>query len=245
MTKLKVLGNYPPIAAYHHQVNSPKAFGDNNENKILNHKNKVRAASIAGSMAASGLFLFTLEKHKHPKNFKFSNLFRQNFKNPLKVMGLATVTMLGGLVGGLLSDEKSKQKAKIKEAIHQFIGNIVVPISIVGAAVTAIEKKKFPRKKEIILSGLASIAGVVTGVISGNYAAGKINEKLFNENDKRHIGPKDFGIHVDDIMTLIALTSNGDKIQSFIGKALPAIFLICGYESGTSNLHENINNKNG
>lgn len=238
MTELKVLGNYPPVQQVH-KNKLPKAFGDKDKNKIINYKNKVRAATLAGSVAASGLFLSALEKYNNPKNFKFSNLFKQNFKNPIKVMGLATVTMLGGLAGGLLSDDKSKRKAKVKEAIHQFIGNILVPISIVGAAVTAIEKQNYPRKKEIILSGIASIAGVVTGIITGNYAAGKINEKLFKENDKRHIGPKDFSIHVDDIMTLIALTSNGEKVQSFIGKALPAIFLLCGYEAGTSKLHDN------
>lgn len=242
MTKLKVLGNYPPIHAYH-QPQAQRTFGENKENKIFNHKNKVRAATLAGSIAASGVYLFSFAKYKNPKNFKFAQLFKQNFKNPLKVMGLATSTTLGGLLGGVFSDHKSKRKAKVKEAIHQFIGNILVPISIVGTAVGAIEKKQYPRAKEILLSGIASIVGVVTGVVSGNYIAGKINEKIFKENDKRHLGPKDFGIHIDDIMTLVALTANGDKIQSFIGKALPVIFLLCGYEAGTSRLHDNPNEK--
>ena len=237
MTRLQVIGNYHQPAGY---CNTPKAFGDNDEKKIFNHKNKVRAATVTGSIAASALFLAALERLNNPKNFKFKNLFKQNFKNPFKVMGLATVTMLGGLTGGLITDHKSKRKAKLKEAMHQFIGNILVPISIVGAAVTVIEKQKYPAKKELILSGIASVAGVVAGVITGNYAAGKINEKIFKENDKRHIGPKDFSIHIDDIMTLMALTSNGEKIQSFIGKALPAIFLLCGYEAGTSKLHDDI-----
>ena len=231
MTKLKVLGNYPPIVAYH-QVQTQRTFGENREHKIFNHKNKVRIATLTGSIAASGLYLFSCAKYNNPNNFKFAQMFKQNFKNPVKVMGLATATTLGGLLGGVFSDHKSKRKAKVKEAIHQFIGNILVPISIVGTAVNAIEKKHYPRSKEILLSGIASIVGVVTGVVSGNYAAGKINEKIFKENDKRHLGPKDFGIHIDDIMTLVALTANGEKIQSFIGKALPAIFLLCCFALG-------------
>ena len=241
MTRLQVIGNYHQPAGY---CNTPKAFGDNDEKKIFNHKNKVRAATVTGSIAASALFLAALERLNNPKNFKFKNLFKQNFKNPFKVMGLATVTMLGGLTGGLITDHKSKRKAKLKEAMHQFIGNILVPISIVGAAVTVIEKQNYPRKKELILSGIASIAGVVAGVITGNSAAGKINEKIFKKYKQSYIYTErtleDFSIHIDDIMTLMALTSNGEKIQSFIGKALPAIFLLCGYEAGTSKLHDDI-----
>lgn len=219
-------------------TNTQTTYGAKDIKKEKRHETKVRAAALSGSVIGSGLFLLAMAKKASKGDFNYSKLMKVNFKNPIKVMGLATSSIIGGLTGGLLADKKSERKPKLKEAIHQFIGNVFLPISIVGTAVSAIEKRNFPKSKEIILSGIASILGVGTGVVGGNFIAEKLNNKIFKEDDKRKLGVKDFGIHIDDIMTLVALTSNGPKIQSFISKALPAIFLICGFEAGTKNNKE-------
>ena len=82
------------------------------------------------------------------------------------------------------------------------------------------------------MSALAAVGGVAAGVTGGNWVASKVNKAIFKEEDKRKVGVKDFCIHVDDLLTVAALTPIGDKIKGFISKALPAIFLICGYEAG-------------
>lgn len=197
------------------------------------HEGKVKRAALAGSAITTLAYLFVLAKNAKKGQFKINDMFNIDFKNMFKVMGLATSAVVGGLGGGLIFDKKENRKAKLKEAVHQFLGNIVTPITIVGVAASQIEKRNFSKSKEILLNAAAAVGGVVTGVTAGNYAASKVNKAIFKENDDRKLGIKDFGIHVDDLLTVAALTSIGDKIKGFISKALPAIFLICGYEAGT------------
>lgn len=194
---------------------------------------KVKRAALAGSAVTTLAYLFVLAKNAKKGNFKVKDMFNVDFKNMFKVMGLATSAVIGGLAGGLITDKKENRKPKLKEAVHQFLGNIVTPITIVGVAASQIEKRNFSKTKEIALSALAAIAGVGAGVTGGNYLASKVNKVIFKENDDRKLGVKDFGIHVDDLLTVAALTPIGDSIKGFISKALPAIFLVCGYEAGT------------
>lgn len=202
------------------------------------HETKVKVATLTGSILTTAAYVFALAKNAQKGNFKFKDLFSVDFHNMFKVMGLATSAVVGGMTGGLLTD-KENRKAKLQEGIHQFFGNIITPITIVGIACNAIEKRNFSNpSKEIILSGLAAIAGVGAGVTGGNWFASKVNKAIFKEDDGRHVSIKDFGIHVDDLLTVAALTPIGKSIQSFISVALPAIFQICGYEAGTHTEHD-------
>ncbi len=198
-----------------------------------NHDGKVKRASLAGSAATTMLYLFILAKNIRKDRFKFKDMFKINFNSVARTIGLATSALIGGLAGGLIADKKENRKPKLKEAMHQFLGNIVTPISIVGMGTSIIEKKNLSMVKNCIYGGLTAIAGVGCGVTGGNYIATKVNEAIYKEDDSRKVGPKDFGIHIDDILTVMAMTNLGDKVKSFVSKALPAIFLICGYEAGT------------
>lgn len=199
---------------------------------------QVKRAALAGSAVTTLIYLFALAKGSKKGDFKIKDMFNIDFKSMFKVMGLATSAVIGGLAGGLITDTKEHRKPKVKEAIHQFLGNIVTPITIVGVAAKQIEKRNFSKTKEIVISALAAITGVAAGVTGGNWAASRVNEVIFKENDDRKLGVKDFGIHVDDLLTVAALTPIGDKIKGFTAKALPAIFLICGYEAGTKKAPE-------
>lgn len=213
--------------------------GNNQQQRNVSFKNKptktVKTAAITGSIATTLAYLFLLAKHLKKGNFKALDMFKLPFDNMFHVMGLATSSVVGGLGAGLIFDKKENRLPKIKEAVHQFLGNIVCPITIVGIAGNAIKKRQFSKLKEGILSFGAAIAGVVTGVVGGNHIASKVNEKVFKEEDTRKLSIKDFGIHVDDLLTTAALTPVGKNlgIESFIPVALPAIFLICGYEAGS------------
>ncbi len=247
MTSLLTTIPYRPTQAQSIPQNSAIKENTNNTTPIQTTSTtskKVKVAAIAGSVISTAIYLFALAKHANKSNFKLRDMLNVDFKNMFKVMGLATSAVIGGLTGGLITDKKENRKAKLKEAIHQFLGNIVTPITIVGVAANWIEKKRLPMTKEILLSGLAAIVGVATGVTGGNYIASKVNKAIFKENDDRKLGVKDFGIHVDDLLAVAALTPSGDKIKGFISKALPAIFLICGYEAGTkteADVQENLN----
>lgn len=198
-----------------------------------NHDGKVKRAALTGSIAATSVYLFAMAKSVKKGNFKFSDMLKVDFNSILKSIGLASSALIGGLAGGLITDTKENRKPKLKEAMHQFLGNIVTPITIVGMCTSLVEKHKLSTLKKCLMGGLAAIIGVGTGVTGGNYIASKVNEKIYKENDDRKVGPKDFGIHVDDILTVMAMTDLGEAVKSFVSKALPAIFLICGYEAGT------------
>lgn len=200
-------------------------------------KKAVKAAAITGSALTTLGYLALLSKKQHKGPLQFKNLFKVDFSSALKAIGLATSATVGGLAGGLIADTKDTRKAKLKEGMHQFLGNIITPISIVGIATSMIEKRKLPRTKELLYTGLAAIGGVGLGVTAGNKVASKVNEVIFKEDDTRKVKAKDFGIHVDDIMTWLALTAKTDIIKNFISKALPVVFLICGYEAGTCDGH--------
>lgn len=200
-------------------------------------RNAVKAAALTGSALGSAAFLAILSKRQVNGSLKLKNLFKVSFKSPARAIGLATSTMLGGLVGGLIADTKDTRKSKLKEGMHQFLGNIITPISIVGAATSFVEKKNISHAKKLFYSGLAALGGVGVGVTVGNKIASKVNEVIFKEDDTRKVKAKDFGIHIDDIMTWLALATKGEMIQSFISKALPVVFLICGYEAGTCDGH--------
>ena len=225
--------NYNPS----HNVNLAGAY-QNHEKPSHGHVKKtanaeVKLAAIGGSALLTMAYLFMLAKSGKKSAFKFSDMFNIDFENMFKVMGLATSAVLGGLLGGLVADKKENRKPKLKEAVHQFLGNVVTPITIVGIAGQQIKKRNLSWANEIIMSGVAAIAGVGAGVTGGNWIASKVNKAIFKENDDRRLSVKDFGIHIDDLLTVLALTPLGDSIKGFISKALPAIFLICGYEAGT------------
>ncbi len=196
-------------------------------------KNIVKAAAITGSALASAGYLALLSKKQFKGPLQLKNLFKVDFSKAINAIGLATSATVGGLAGGMIADTKDTRKAKLKEGIHQFLGNIITPISIVGVATHLIEKRNLPRTKELLYSGLAAIGGVGVGVTAGNKVASKVNEAIFKEDDTRKVKAKDFGIHIDDVMTWLALTAKTDVVKNFISKALPVVYLICGYEAGT------------
>ena len=221
------------------------------------HEGQVKRAALGGSALMTLLYLFAVAKGQKKSAFKLRDMFKLDF-GALSTIGLATSSVIGGLTGGLIADKKENRKPKLKEAIHQFLGNIVTPITIVGVATSQIKKHNFDKFTKWTLNALAGVVGVATGVTGGNYIASKVNERIFKENDDRKVGIKDFGIHVDDILTVIALATAKKKdvmaqtveelpqtgIQKFISKALPAIFLICGYEAGTktaADVNKNLN----
>lgn len=199
---------------------------------------KVKVASLVGSAITTLLYLFTLAKGTNKKAFKFKDMLNVDFDSTIRTIGLATSALIGGLCGGLLFDNKESKKPKLKEAMHQFLGNIVTPITIVGIATSQIKKQNYSMLKSALLGGAAALFGVGLGVTGGNKIASIVNEKIFKEDDTRKVGIKDFGIHVDDILVVMGMTDLGAAVKSFVSKALPAIFLICGYEAGTKRIQE-------
>ena len=103
----------------------------------------LKMAALGGSIVGSLLYLFAVAKIMNKRNFKIGDILKVDFNSALRTMGLATASLVGGLTGGLIADDKKYRKPKLKESVHQFLGNIVTPITIVGIATSWIEKQKY------------------------------------------------------------------------------------------------------
>ena len=207
-------------------------------NKKQETDKKIKMASLGGSIVGTALYLLVAAKVMNKKNFKIGDMLKVDFNSALRTMGLATASLIGGLSGGLIADDPKNKKPKLKEAMHQFLGNIITPITIVGIGTKWIEKQKYSMWKAATLGFAAAMIGVGLGVTGGNKIASIVNEKIYKEDDKRKVGIKDFGIHIDDIFAVMGMTDLGATVKSFVSKALPFVFLICGYEAGTKQQKE-------
>lgn len=170
-----------------------------------------------------------------------------------EVILMAGSSIAGGLLGGVLSDKKSNRKAKIREGLQQLGGNIIVPVSLLAAVTTMIKRKEFklPDFKEtsrfakklnpIINSSIVkalpktaiTIGTLIAGTKLGNLIMNKVNNKIFHDHKKRCLEAKDFSAHIDDLFYSSSYISENVKVQNFVSRALPFIFLIPGYETGT------------
>ena len=157
--------------------------------------------------------------------------------------------MIGGLATGVALDEKQYRKAKFREGVHQAIANIMFPLLLIGTGNRLYDKirpkiklpqlpattkfNKFLNTSIQILPNLAITAiGLVGGVHLGTMLSNKINECTEHHCHKREVKPLDFIYHPDDVATALVLADKHGAIQKVVGKIIPPIFTLCGYETG-------------
>lgn len=221
--------------------------------KIDNHtqkqNKKVKVASLVGSSIgiAAAVASIAQKAKKGEAPVKFSQI-EYHTKDILK---LGAASVVGGLAGGVMTDKDSNKKAKLREAIHQFGGNILVPVSMLALNTKLLDRSgfKLPTFKSAgkaakvanrVLGGLpgvaVTIASLVTGMEIGNKIFNKISDKIFHEKEKREVKPSDYSAHIDDMCMASSLIFKGPQVQQITNKLLPLSFLIAGFQTGT---HEN------
>ena len=171
--------------------------------------------------------------------------------NEFGIQGVATASLAGGLTAGLLLDDKKHRNAKVREGIHQAIANILFPLILIGAGNKLYDKlrpsfvsKQIPKAagvakllndaKQIIPRFAITAAGLVGGVHLGTKVSNKINDSCCSHHcHERKVKPLDFIYHPDDVATALVLSDKGGgAIQKVVGKIIPPIFTLCGYETG-------------
>ena len=156
-----------------------------------------------------------------------------NIEYGLKEMLLTSFgSIAGGLSGGLLFNKDENKKCKVKESVFQF-SNIAIPTSIVAGLLRLTEKCKNP--KAIFPKIAAAIAGIGVGMPIAAITSNKINNTIVDKDNqcKRKLRVKDCFVHIDDLVgaLILAKIPFADKLHA--DKILPALYGICGYESGT------------
>ena len=84
----------------------------------------------------------------------------------------------------------------------------------------------------LLFGGLHKIiyrVGLGFGVPIGGFFSNKLQNKIFYKDEKtqRKTNPKDFFVHVDDLLAPLAMVG-----ISFAKKILPLAYIISGYEAG-------------
>ncbi|MDD3593042.1 MAG: hypothetical protein PHX18_00270 [Candidatus Gastranaerophilales bacterium] len=203
------------------------------------------AGCISGILAAA----YFISKGQSSKLGQKVGMFNIQY-GPKEILALASASVAGGTLGGLISDKKQHKKAKLKEALHQMIGNIITPLAFIVAAEKLYSKvshkiklpqlpsaSKFANTMNPIISKLPNfvitLGGLISGVFVGTEIASFFNSKLHSEHCNRKVKPRDFAFHIDDLATTFAIIDEKGAMRSILGKVVPIVFTMCGYEAGT------------
>ena len=206
-------------------ANSAKGVNFGHEHNTNNYDFKQKAIIATTSTIGVLSSLVILAKHagysinpsKMFKNIKKSYLATADFEAK-EVIAMGAGSCLGGLIGGYLVDKDPKNRqAKRRETIMQ-IGNVSIPILFVHL----INKKIFAKSSETV-KALASLGGVMLGVMTSNIVMNKLNNIIFDEKagDGRKMKFTDFSAHLDDVVVAANYISKDDWVRA-IGRLVPA-----------------------
>ena len=209
---------------------------------------KVKIGSLVGAATGALGAAYLLSRHQSKILGKKVNLFNVKYSE-IGVQSIATASLAGGLAAGIALDEKQYRKAKLREGVHQAIANIMMPLLLIGAGNRLYDKIK-PKIKlpqlpatgkvnkfinsliQIVPHLAVTTVGLVGGVHLGTMLSNKINECAEHHCHQRKVKPLDFIYHPDDVATALVLSDKNGAIQKVVGKIIPPIFTLCGYETG-------------
>ena len=135
---------------------------------------------------------------------------------------------LGGLLGGFAFDKKGDRKKKITEGVFK-VSNITIPTLMTASMLKIFEKLKFKNK----VTELVSVAfGVGFGMLTSSFVTNKINKKIDKNFEEKKLKPKDFLVHIDDIVGALFITKAPFVNTLHMDKLLTAIYAWGGYETG-------------
>lgn len=197
--------------------------------------------------------IFSLYSKKHPEK-KILDL-----DDPIDIIEIATASVAGGLAGGAIFDDKKYFKSKLRESVNQILGNVLVPITCVGAVSALYKKNKakilsfvpqvkskgkasaiFNNAMKAIPFSIATLSSLGIGIFAGNRVSNVLNEKIFHKKVKREIKGSDFAPHVDDLGVALSLMAEKSPFVSFIQRTVPLFLCVPGIEAGTHRDEENV-----
>lgn len=209
---------------------------------------KVKVASLLGAATGTLGAVCLLAKRQSKLLKKPVGLLNVTYSE-LGIQAVATSSLAGGLLAGIAVDDKQHRKAKLREGVHQLVANIMCPLLLIGTANRLYDRVKdriklpqLPNTSKAnkvintaiqILPNLAvTAAGLVGGVHLGTMLSNKINECAEHHCHPRKVKALDFIYHPDDVATALVLADKNGSVQKIVGKVIPPIFTLCGYEAG-------------
>lgn len=197
---------------------------------LINIANGNAKKAMDGFRSATGVLKKTLSLGKMFKMEKYTDL-----------LASTAGAVIGGIAGGILGDkDKKNKKEKFKEGTFEFLNNII-PTTIVALAETF--SKKTGKLNSAPQKALTIAASVASGMFIANKASNKINEKVFDKDEKKPTKRKfkisDCLVHMDDILGILVLAKIPLAQTIHADKILPLLYAKTGYETAQAKKEKN------
>lgn len=254
-----------------YNLNTQPSFTAHGAQTDMNKKQKriVLASAIAGTAPVLALLAhkkgFSLNPAKILKTpikdwaiFKYKPVNESIQYHEKEILGVAAGSVAGGFIGGCLVDKKENRKAKQREILSQMVGNIAVPVFLVGQGARLYSKyenrienavpqfnlnkisngalKKvagFTNKfMKVLPNATCTLAFLGVGIYVGNKVSNFINEKIYKKEVDREIRTTDFAPHFDDLCMAISMMNKSSSVGSLLGRFIPLALLVPGYQTG-------------
>lgn len=259
------------ISGITYNLNNQPSFASHGAKTDMNKKQK---AIVLGSTIAGTVPVLTYLAHRkgfslNPKRifqtpmkdwaiFKYKPVHKSIQFEEKEILGVATGSVAGGFIGGTLVDKKENHKAKQREVLSQMVGNIAVPVFLVGQGARLYGKYEnridnaipqfnlgkisngFVKKSAGFINRFMKIVPNMTctltflgvGIYVGNKVSNFINEKIYKKEVNREIRTTDFAPHFDDMCMAISMMNKSSTVGSLLGRFIPLALLVPGYQTG-------------
>lgn len=206
------------------QMNLKKAPDVQQNGKDITQKDKIIAG--IGSTLGASIPLIAFMKHQ-----KAPNIFKVKYKVQ-HMLTMAASANIGGILMSSFGEPKQDIIKKWKEGAFQ-MALTTLPMLLVDGSIKLCEKSKNKKINNNIVKILFSVAGVAIGSNTAMAIFNNLRSDKDAKKPKRELKLKDMIANLDDAVAICVLAKIpfADKIH--IERALPFIYSICGYRSGT------------
>lgn len=207
------------------RINMKKA--DNSNTKDITNKDKILAAT--GSILGVSIPLLAFMKHQ-----KVTNVFKVKYKVQ-HMLTMAACGNIGGITMSSIGEPKEDIKKKWREGAFQMVLTSA-PLLLVDSSIALCSKSKNPKINNNFTKIICSILGVAIGSNSAAALFNKLRPESEAKTPKRELKLKDMIANLDDAVAICVLAKIPFADRIHIERALPIIYSICGYRSGTGDL---------
>ncbi len=240
-------------------------FPDEHALAVIRKEEKIKKASSIGSLIGVSLGfiasvaisrknqplkdVFVKGKTKETlKNIaKYTKVDYEGLKGYLYMLLQAGGATIGSFLAGSLADKHSENRIeKLKEAIF-VVNNVAIPAAVAKTVEHLLNICKKTDEKSVfktiannkILKNAATLVGLAVGMMASISVTNTINTKIVDPKDpkKKTIKPKDFLVHLDDVIPILISSKDSMLAGLPLDRALPLIYYIIGSKVGDKNYY--------
>ena len=205
---------------------TPKLLSKDDEQTVKKERRLALIGSVVG-VTVPLLFFMNRQKIKNPFKVKYSIK---------EMLTMAACANIGGIALSSINETPHDIKKKWKEGAFQMVLTSA-PMLMVDSSIKFCESSK----NKYINNNFAKIITSIIGVTIGSKSAEALFNKLKSPEErhqKRKLQLKDMLANLDDIVAICTFAKIPLIDKLHVERALPFIYAVCGYRSGTGDKRE-------